>query len=345
MKSFTEYLTDPNYISAYDFDGKGIIYIEDENDKRFWTEVIDDLAKNRYTFKIATNKSLGKGSDEIKIRGKGALTKLYDTLNKTVMVAVDSDFDYICPENSEYAKKLSENKFIIHTFSYSTESVIFCEKSIKLISSKIKYDLEVSFDINEEIKKISNIIFESFSMFAYLNNRGSSLESSKQYHEIFHFSTSKEMFLDENYNLCSHIINELTVKSNKKKEKYLKYIEDNGLLEEYNSYLGHLSSLGLQKDNAYRFIRGHDLEEKIVIPLLECLKHKILNDEISYVDQQTHKNDQIKEETKRKILNVFNEKMDLPTIIYNDNSFKEDYIFNKIKEKFSIALKHDSQLP
>jgi|GEM_PF-3897476 len=345
MKSFTQYLTDPKYISAYDFDGKGIIFIEDENDERFWTEVIEDLAKNRYTFKIATKKSLGKGSDEVKIRGKGALTKLYDTLNKTVMVAVDSDFDYICPENSECAKKLSENKFIIHTFSYSTESVIFCEKSINLISSKIRYNLKISFDINDEIKKISNIIFESFSMFAYLNNKGLSIESSKQYHEIFRFSTSKEMFLDKNYNLCPCIINELTINSNNKKEKYLKYIEDNGLLDEYTAYLEYLNNLGLQKDNVYRFIRGHDLEEKIVIPLLECLKHKILNDEISHIDQQTHSNEQIKEETKRKVINIFEEKMNLATMIYNDLSFKEDYIFNKIKEKFSIALRHDSQEP
>ncbi|MEG3350399.1 DUF4435 domain-containing protein [Novacetimonas sp. GS1] len=341
MKNFTQYLTDPKYISAYDFDGKGIIYIEDENDKRFWAEVIEDIAKNKYTIKIATTNSLGRDASETKIRGKGALTKLYDTLNKTVMVAVDSDFDYICPESSEYAEKLSKNKFIIHTFSYSTESVIFCEKSIKLISGKIKYFIDIDFDLNEALKTISNIIFESFSMFAYLKNKKISIESGKDYNNILFFSIPREEFLNENYKLCERIINELTINSEKKKKKYLKYIEDNSLLHEYNAYLEHLDHLGVKKDNVYRFIRGHDLEEKIVMPLLECLKYKILNAEISSIDSEPHKNDTVKEESKRKVTKFFEGKLNLDTIIHNDLSFKEDYIFNKIKEKFSRALEHN----
>ncbi|MCP1237696.1 DUF4435 domain-containing protein [Gluconobacter kondonii] len=337
MKNFTEYFTDANYISAYNFDGKGIIYIEDENDKRFWTEVIENLARNKYAIKIATTKPSATNKSEIKVRGKGALTKLYDTLNKTVMVAVDSDFDYICPESSKNAEKLSKNKFIIHTFSYSTESVIFCEKSIKSISEKIKYFIEIDFNINDSLKTISNIIFESFSMFVYLKNKKISLENTKKYNDIFSFSKKGEI-LDNDYKLSESIIMELIVKSEEKKNKYLKYIEENSLLHEYNIYLDKVKSLGLNKDNVYRFIRGHELEEKIVMPILECLKFKILHAEISAIELEEHVNTTTKEETKRKINNFFSNKLDLETIICNDRSFKEDYIFNKIKEKFCNAL-------
>ncbi|WP_215767512.1 hypothetical protein, partial [Gluconobacter cerinus] len=106
----------------------------------------------------------------------------------------------------------------------------------------------------------------------------------------------------------------------------------------YNLYLDKVEALGLNKDNVYRFIRGHELEEKIVMPLLECLKFKILNAEISAIESENHRSITIKEETKKKINNFFSNKLDLETIICNDYSFKEDYIFNKIKEKFSNAL-------
>ena len=40
MSNFEDYLTNSSYAKAYGFNGKGIIYIENERDLSFWEKII-----------------------------------------------------------------------------------------------------------------------------------------------------------------------------------------------------------------------------------------------------------------------------------------------------------------
>ena len=41
---FTNYLTDERYVTSYGFNQKGIVYIENEMDYRFWEEIFKEGA-------------------------------------------------------------------------------------------------------------------------------------------------------------------------------------------------------------------------------------------------------------------------------------------------------------
>ncbi|MFT4930044.1 MAG: hypothetical protein ACI8WB_006180, partial [Phenylobacterium sp.] len=118
MKDFSDYLTNPKFAQSYvkGEDCFGIVYIESEQDKAFWQDIISQNASNKYSFKVGTNQNPHA-------RSKSLFSDMYAGANEKVLIAIDSDFDYLAENRSEVAKNINANPYVLQTFAYSVESL------------------------------------------------------------------------------------------------------------------------------------------------------------------------------------------------------------------------------
>ncbi len=252
MTDFIKYLTNSEYIGAYNANKegnkesakKGLVYIEDDSDQVFWEKFINLHFPNQYNVQASI-------IDRPSQRGKRALEKLYEGANKKVLIAVDCDYDLISPTaNHEYSQFLANNKFILHTYGFSRESALLDKHHINLFFKSIKHTIQHNADIESFLNKFSYIAFQGLVFFSNELNSGNTLG-----------------FIESNFHNCFNILGEKFVKDDLTlNENLLDIIENNlGSFFHQLDYTdeqtaqaeSYLHSLNISTENAYRYISGH----------------------------------------------------------------------------------------
>lgn len=258
MSDFQSYLTNSDFISAYlaNKEGnknsaqKGLVYIEDDSDQVFWEEFINFHFPNQYNVQASIK-------DRPSQRGKRALEKLYEGANKKVLIAVDSDYDLICPSsNPIYSGFLNTNKFIFHTFGFSRESALLDKHNINLFFKSIKHTIQHNADIESFLNRFSYVAFQGLVFFSNEINSGNTLG-----------------FIESDFHNCFNILGEKIVKDDLTLDETLLDIIENNLCSYFNQlqYSSehiaqaecYLQALNITPDNAYRYISGHTVYDLI----------------------------------------------------------------------------------
>lgn len=312
MSDFSNYLTNSNYVKAYGFNNKGIVYIENERDLSFWEKMINEIHPERYEFKRAVI----EGSS---IRGKRALEKLYENLNEDVLVAIDSDFDYLSPNRNKYSKHVNENKFLLHTFSFSRESVLCNPKTLNHVLSCIKYFIPSDYKFDAFIIKLSKICYNYLLPFCYLMEKNIFVIDEADFHKPL--SSIKNEFHLQDWPEAESKIKELTQKL---MEKITNQIE-------YKEFVNFLHSLGVNEETAYRYISGHVLKDDIIDTIIHDITIDLKNSEIEVIKKEcTGKmiHDRIKA-----LRNHFESSCSFNTLLENSNTIEDDEVYIKIITK------------
>lgn len=258
MKDFTQFLTDRNFIGAYNASKegnkeaakKGIVYVEDDSDQYFWETFVNSVFPDQYKVQATIINRPGE-------RGKRALEKLYQGANKKVLIAVDSDYDFICP-NYKFGYHFYSNQFILHTFGFSRESAILEIKILDKYFKNCKFTIQNNVDLISFISKFSNIAYNGLIQFT---------------NEIINNNRLK--LTESDFSNCFNILNKDIVKDDLSLDESLLSIIENNIIslfssinlsvEEFNIAEERLKSLGINPNNAYRFICGHTVYDLIVM--------------------------------------------------------------------------------
>lgn len=330
MSDFQSYLTNGNFISAYlankegnkDSAQKGLVYIEDDSDQVFWEKFINSLFPNQYNVQASIK-------DRPSQRGKRALEKLYEGANDKVLIAVDSDYDLICPSsNSIYSSFLTNNKFIIHTFGFSRESALLDKDNLNLFFKSIKHTIEHNVDIDSFLNKFSPITFKGLVFFSSELNSGNKLGFiESDFHNCFNILGEKivkdDLTLDETlldiieHNLCSYF-------------NQLQYSD-----EQINQAECYLQALNITPDNAYRYISGHtvyDLVSKIHEQLTDMLyKQEVDKIRISFTGKAVG-------ERISQLKSSFPKQFPLEAFCHSYPINQDDELHKKIKDKVAAIV-------
>lgn len=275
MSDFLSYLTNSKFIGAYnankegnkDSANKGLVYIEDDSDQVFWEKFINFHFPNQYNVQASIK-------DRPNQRGKRALEKLYVGANEKVIIAVDSDYDLICPsENPEYSQFLANNRFILHTYGFSRESALLDKVNLNTFFKSIKHTIAHNVDIKSFLDKFSLITFKGLVFFSNELNSGNKLD-----------------FIESDFHNCFNILGHKIVKDDLTLDEDLLNIIDSNLRsyfqklqysdEQISEAENYLLSLNINPDNAYRYISGHtvyDLISKIHEQLTALLYQQEVN--------------------------------------------------------------------
>lgn len=266
---FLEFPFKADYIKSYNLMLFGVIkynlYIEDDSDKWFWEKFINKTFPDQYrTLSLAT-------------RGKRALEPYYHEAKIEALIAVDSDFDYLCSDIG-YGNALHSNPYLLHTFSYSRESALIEKSHIQDFIADIKFTIVNEIDINQFIQKFSESVFDGLTNFIHLKNFNRVDLNHDDFHQCFHL-TDNQLVIVNPQNKPIIDMSVLDSIPQKLQVYFQSYIISSA---EYEAARNHLSSLGVNPANAYRFMNGHELE-KLIITILKQLTATLINLELTFI--------------------------------------------------------------
>lgn len=328
--NFKEIMNSESFLNAYGFNKKGICFVEDESDIPFWDYLISKNLSGKFDIKPASS------TINPHARGKKALCEKIPYLNNKQIIAIDSDFDYILNTPN---KEIFNNKYIIQTFFYSRESVIYRVERLDLIINQIKYNINHDFKLSSFLNIFSAKCYEVLINIFYLAEIGA-IEYSivkESINKILDLSYKKNI-VDENIVIDNSFLNKIDANLLAQLKKYESLITP----EKINNFKLEKESIGLNANNAYQYIDGHLLEDYVncffkatVDYLIKTESLRIVNESHGVVKENRRKH--IKDQTE-KMEKHFNNKCNYLTLI--DNLLAEDfssYCYNRIIEKIILV--------
>lgn len=320
MNEFLDYFTNPNYIGGYNaiMSGnvsdkeKGVVYVEDESDVWFWRTLIEIHFPNQYEYKTASKANKNH-------QGKIALRQFYQDLNAKILVARDADYDWLCPSQDDL-----NNPYILHTFAYSKESVLMEKKSIDVFFKGISHTHRHNVSMNDVLGKLSVLIFRGLCWLVsqFLKYKSISNINLDEFNKHYHI-LDKQLILDD-------LIFDMDVFGviTENIDRHLA-ISDN----DFHMAKCHLSSYGIDENNAYRFISGHYLDE-FVNKAHEQLCNQLLCKEMNGIRQNFE--GKVINERQKQLNHIFKHHFSLPTYyrqyLIDDNDEIHQRILNKIRQ-------------
>lgn len=303
---------------------QGVIYIEDITDKEFWE-------------KIATQHFVQLYSEEGRaITGK---SKLLEICSKNNLIAIDSDFDLICPNHRRESVIFSEKKaFILQTYTHGLENLTFSPECLyEILDKNFKFYLNHDNNIQKIIQKLAEIWFEPYRKFLFLlDNKYTKFNHDDWISNIkFKNTECQEIVLNLNFSAYQERLE--TLDQNLKQN-----IDD----EKYHLFCKRLSKHFFDRKQVYAFIRCHDWEESFILPIVKMIISQRIKKEIDYVNKkfQAHELTCRKRQVKNHFGNNCNIKTVLHTYFYhsylpNSYSNRTDFFLPKIIEDYEQILK------
>ncbi len=231
------------------------VYVEGIDDVDFWYKLFDD---DKVDVSATSREEKNKSH-----KGKSALRKLLDQANKNLIIAIDSDFDFLCPRNNEAAIEFNDCKYVIQTQFYSKENITFQPNSVNLNIGKTRLNNErITSDYKSYIEMFSKIIYECFTNFLFLRNLRIKPITSKYFHSKI---IPNAPIFDSSYNLKNDPFINVTKNVIVMNSTLTQVIEKLDNWEaELNSFKVNMSAKGFSGKTAHCFINGHTLEDSII---------------------------------------------------------------------------------
>lgn len=314
--NFKEIINSSYFLNAYGFNDKGICYVEDESDIPFWEYLLNKHLSGKFDIKTASS------TKNPHARGKKVLLEKIPNLYDKHIIAMDSDFDYIFGDKNN---NTLENKYILHTFFYSRESLLYRSDRLDLISKYVKYNLNHDLKPSLFLNQFSKKCYEALINVAYLVEIGA-IDNSYlkiKVNEIINIGNDKKFIYNEDLILNYSILNKI----DSKLSEFI--LENNSFLDQskINKFKIEKKSLGLDEYSAYQYIDGHLLENyinhifKILVNHLKKIESKrIVNESINVCSKNREKHI---ESQKDKVDNHFKIRCNYSTLI--ENLLSEDF--------------------
>lgn len=320
MSDTKNYFTNRDYVKAYvtmesaEKDTSGLIYIESESDREFWDSIIKACAKGKYLFKFKT-KQEGKSEP----RGKSILEDLYSTANEAALVAIDSDFDYISPNRSDISKKINSNKYVLQTYAYAIENIKLDYLRVDKCLGKICFFEPNEHKITAFMKTYSSIIHQVLLKYLYLINIGAQLPF---YDDEFHEKIIPKDIVYCYSNSDFSALIALTSETDSLLSPLLDDMKSFSVFSELSYYRG------MSAENCYKFIRGHDVQDKIINPIINYIRQDLIIKESARIKTAFEAKDI--EDRLREVKGHFKDKCNFHTLINCIPHTEDDSIYNKI---------------
>lgn len=294
MKDKQQYAVTFSFIKSHRQKRQGVIYIEDITDKEFWE-------------KIATQHLVQLYSDKGRaITGK---SKLLEICSKNNLIAIDSDFDLICPNHRRESVIFSEKKaFILQTYTHGLENLIFSPECLyEILNRNFKLYLE---DHNNNIQKIiqnlTKIWFEPYRKFLFLMNSQHANFNHNDWINNIKFQNTE----------CQEIVVNLNFSAYQERlEKLNQYLKQNIDDEKYHLFCIWLSEHYFDRQQVYAFIRCHDWAESFVLPIVRMIISNRIKKEIAHVNKNFQGNELICR--KNQVNNYFKDNCNIKTVLHS----------------------------
>ncbi len=297
------------------------VYVEGYEDVAFWRSIFDHFTSPNVRFEISvpTRRDLPKG--------KKILLNMLPESSPSLLLCVDSDFDYIFGDTTPQSRDVNLSPYMFHTYTYATENYLCYAPSLHNVCVKAtKVDYKI-FDFESFMVRYSQIIYPLFLWYTY-----SAKYSSEHIIKLQDFKSSVKL-------------NYLEVEGNG--ESTLQWVERNvartvaHLEEEYPLEASHIAShaedlkmIGITPCQTYMFMHGHTLMDNVVMVCLNSVCEKLRQIAISRIASSSKEGTALQNE----ISNFKNTQRSIRDVLLDNVNYTDSPLYQMLRRDIEEYL-------
>ena len=297
------------------------VRIENEKDEAFWRPLIESVLPHKllifypYFSEVSTTK------------GKPDMKKYMDFGDEKLIFCIDADYDYLL-ENP-----ILNKPFVFHTYVYSLENYWSCAEGLRKVLEKTLNVVAkneategVDFDFEDFFKTYSVIIYDWLTYSIYSTKIKDGLLPAENCGIASGFEAIKDISTD-----LEGLKNQLVHHTQVLNINYQ-------TLSDFQNFKKRIAELGLNQDNAYLFLRGHDLFDRVTIKLMKTINYLIAKRIFEAFKMKGDKKSAKAFDESFKLIN-YGEHLQR-----NNMSYKNTIFFERIMTDFKNAFKENDPL-
>lgn len=237
------------------------VEVEDSIDAEFWGDILREQCPEK-DFHFNPYQTILKDKGYVEATGKSRIIKMADSLNSYHIGCVDSDYDWLLSDTSEYGKKICSTPYLLQTYTYSIENLMCNPETLStLIQNSCQEETE--YDFVSYFESLSAIIYPLLIWSLYLK---------EQKYQGFRPSNWSEVLLHDSSDLATMAF----IVSKKIKELEKNHADETEMV---NALEGKLQdNMNVNDSTAYQYVQGHALfnhvHRAVLQPIVESLSKK-----------------------------------------------------------------------
>lgn len=281
----SRYFEAANKLNSKESRHRIIAYVESYDDVFFWRSVLSRFENNKRFFEVMLP------SREFKLeRGKKAvlMNLLSKKVGENMIACVDADYDFLIQGRTSASKEIVSNPYIFHTYAYAIENLQCFGPSLHDVCVAVTLNDHAIFDMNEFLRQYSIAIFPLFvwSIWYYRtpDYKDFSIMDFCRVIEIGNFvMENAEEILARVRHKVGQKIKQLQQRNPNAKDSYLQLKQE-------------LKNLGVTPDTTYLYIQGHQLFDKVVVPMMKKVCDRLVREREREIQKQSMHNTQYRNE-------------------------------------------------
>lgn len=255
----SSYVSAANALAGKHARRKVVAYVESYDDVYFWSRLLRPLEDGHTAFEVMlpSRKGLAKGK-------KIALARtLGPRLGDCMIACVDADYDYLLDGAGENAARMKNNPYVFHTYVYAIESFqCYAPALSEVVVGATLNDRRV-FDFEAFMAEYSRIVWPLFvwSVWVY------------RYGRYQRFSLADFARLTAlpgmDHRQAAARLEALRRRVNVQIDKLHRLFPEGR--DTYKPLCEKIRRLGVKPEDTYLYMRGHDLLDGVVGPLMESV--------------------------------------------------------------------------
>lgn len=230
-----------------------VAYVESYDDVYFWSHVLRPLETEHFYFEVMlpSRSTLTRGK-------KQALSQ---NLGPYIIACVDADYDYAMQGATATSLQVCQSKFVFHTYAYAIENYECYAPSLQNACVAATLNDKRLFDFEDFLQKFSRIVWPLlvWNLWCY------------RYGEYRHFTMQNfcdiVALTEMNYYHPEQTLEKLQRRVNAKISRLQRQFPQGR--KTYKPFMNELvQQLGFSPETAYLYMRGHDLQDAVVLPLM-----------------------------------------------------------------------------
>ena len=253
----TNYLGAAQALNSKSSRRKIVAYVESYDDILFWRSLLSEVETDKYYFEVMLP------SRDSLLRGKKSalMNTLGHGLGQYMIACVDADYDYLMQDATDVSRMLCKNPYVFHTYTYAIENYQCFSPSLHNVCVMATLNDHAIFDFEAFLTAFSRIVFPLFvwSVWCYRNK----LHSTFSMLNLCQIIEIREFNIYNAESILEHLAGRVNVKVSSLQHQIPQ------AKGSYQQLSTELQQLGVTPETTYLYMRGHDIFDKVVVPVLD----------------------------------------------------------------------------
>lgn len=256
--------------AAIEYEFTAYVHVEAFDDAVFWEKTFTHFVPDKkFNFIWTSNTTSGKETT-----GSAQCLKYKDYLSNRFFICIDSDYRYLLQNEG-----INVSNFIFQTYTYSIENHLCYAAKLNVITEQCIGFANTVIDFEAFLLAYSHAVYDAFIWHLYFLKQGDiGTFSKEEFNRILSLNGMQRFNVNNN---GEAIINELQTRCTTKTAQ-LKLSFPEVDLQTEKAYF---SELGLNQENAYLYVRGHNLYD-LIVKIGKEVNNQVLSTEAARKDNQ-----------------------------------------------------------